>query len=170
MRIRHWLAILATRDRDGFAMPVVLFTMVVMTILAVAAIDGSVDQQRSSAAVRRSGEAFYAAETGLNVVHAEWADTSSNLDSLAGALASGGSLDLGWDTLPSGAVYHAELMRIDEAGQALFLLTVAASDRSGMGGGREVSLLLTSVPGGDGAGFMLGECCDAAVILKGDYG
>ncbi len=149
-------------------MPVVLFTMVVMTILAVAAIDGSLDQQRSSAAVRRSGEAFYAAETGLNVVHAEWADTSSNLDSLAGALASGGSLDLGWDTLPSGAVYHAELMRIDDGTQDLFLLTVEASDGSGMAGEREVSLLLTAVAG-DGAGYMLGECCDAAAVLKGDH-
>ncbi len=131
-------------DRDGFAMPAVIFAMVIMSVLAVVAIDSSLDQQRSSQAVRRSAEAFYTAETGLNAVQAEMYDTTSTLDSLTAALWSGGSLDLGDDTLPSGATYHAEVMRLDDASeQALYMITVEAEDASQMGGTRVLSLLMT---------------------------
>ena len=150
-------------------MPAVLFAMVIMSVMAVAAINGSMDQQRSSSAVRRSGEAFYAAETGLNAIQAEWNDTASTLADLSDSLSSGGTLDLGWDTLPSGSSYHAEVMRINESGQNLFLVTVEGHDASGEGGQRTVTLLVTGSSGG-GASFgtyTLGRCCAAAAQTRG---
>ena len=165
MRIRRLLAPLLTRDRDGFAMPVVLFAMVIMSVLAVAAIDSSVDQQRSSAAVRRSGESFYAAESGLYAVVAEWNDTASTLDSTAKALSSGGTLDLGWDTLPSGASYHAQVIRLNDGGDDMFLLSVRGRDAGAAAGGRDVSMLVTSAAGK----LALGACCYHASATIGHF-
>ena len=162
MRIRSLLTPLLSPERDGFALPAVLFTMVVMTIMAVAAIDGSVDQQRSSAAVRRSGESFYAAESGLYAVVAAWNDTASTLDSTAKALSSGGTLDLGWDTLPSGASYHAQVIRLNDGGDDMFLLSVRGRDAGAAAGGRDVSMLVTSAAGK----LALGACCEGAAMVR----
>ncbi|MCZ6918571.1 MAG: pilus assembly PilX N-terminal domain-containing protein, partial [Gemmatimonadetes bacterium] len=167
MRVRQTKRQVDRRARDGFAMPAVLFTMVVMSVLAVAAIQMSRDQHSSSQAVRRSAEAFYAAETGLNAVQAEMYDTTSTLDSLTAALSSGGSLDLGDETLPSGATYHAEVMRLDDASeQPLYMITVEAEDASQMGGTREVSLLMTGLRGS--GTYVLGGCCKAAATIRGE--
>lgn len=145
-------------------MPMVLFTMVIMSVMAIAALNGAADQQRASMATRKSGEAFYVAETGLSAVMSEWNDTTSTLDSTARALSSGGILDLGWDTLPTGATYHGEVLRLDDgSGQAIFLLTVVGQDAQGYGE-REVSLLLT---GGSGS-LILGGCCQSAAMVRGE--
>jgi hypothetical protein len=143
--------------------------MVIMSVMAVAAISSSLDQQRSSQAVRLSGEAFYAAETGLNAIQAEWNDTSGTLDGFTDTLSSGGVIDLGWDTLPSGARYTAQLRRIDNGGQDVFLVTVNGEDASGRGGGRSVSLIITGIPGGGAVlgSYSLGDCCTAAATIRG---
>lgn len=143
-------------------MPMVLFTMVIMSVMAVAAIESSSDQQRSSAAVRRSGESFYAAESGIYAVLSDWNDTASTLDSVANALSSGGVLDLGWDTLASGGTYHAEVIRLTETGDAMFLLSVSGYDAGQAGGERNVTMLLTS-PAGK---LALGDCCESAATVR----
>ncbi len=66
-------------DRRGFVMPMVLFTLVIMSTMAVAAINVSVNEHRSSRAVRTSLEALLAGVTGLNEIQADWNDTLAAL-------------------------------------------------------------------------------------------
>jgi hypothetical protein len=147
----------------------VLFTMVIMSVMAVAAIEASTDQQRASMATRKSGEAFYVAETGLAVVLAEFNDTTSSLNDSAKALSSGGVLDLGWDTLPNGSSYNAEVIRLNNSGdQEIFMVNVTGRDASGQAGERAVSLMLTVAEGGIGQGYTLGECCTSPVLVRGN--
>jgi hypothetical protein len=157
------------RDRRGFTMPVVMLGMVVMTTVMVVVVSTSTDEQKTSRAVRASMEAFYAAETGLSAVLSTMNDTTATLDSLADNLQSGGTLNLGWSTLSDGAAYNAELMRLNNAGsQDVFLINVMGRDATGHGGERAVSLFLTAGPGGPGEGYMLGDCCTAPVLVRGD--
>jgi hypothetical protein len=120
--------------------------------------------------VRRSAEAFYAAETDLNAIQAEWNDTLSTLDDVTDTLSAGGTVDLGTDTLPSGATYRSSLTRIDDgAGDAMFFVEVTAEDASQMGGERAVSMIIVGVAGGAGLGsYTLGKCCHAAATTRGE--
>ena len=156
-----------TAGHDGFALPITLLALVVMSVVAVALLYTSVDEQRASRAVRLSVEAFYAAETGANAVQAAWNDTTQSLDSLAGALAPGDSLQIGggaWQSLGNGARYRATLTRVDSGGasQRLYMLSVDGRNGSGRA---PLRVMYTPAPGGP---LTLGECCDAAVIMRGE--
>ena len=134
-------------NRDGFVLPAVIFTMAILGLLAVAALSTANDEHRASRAIRESGAALYAAEAGAYFVLGTQIDTSGTmlLDSLAGTLAaSGDSADLGWDSLPSGAAYHAVLRRMDGGGKNMYLLTVVGRGAGPWGGERLISLALTS--------------------------
>ena len=113
-------------NRDGFVLPVVIFTMAILALLAVTALTTANDEYRSSRAMRESGAAMYAAEAGAHMIFGTVVDTSSNtvLDTLAGTLAPGDSVDLGWSTLPSGASYRGVFHRYDNGGQAIYVLSV----------------------------------------------
>ncbi len=135
-------------NRDGFVLPVVLFTMAILGLLAVAALSTATDEQRSSRALRESGIALYVAEAGAHAIRGTQIDTSGTtlLDSLAATLAPGDSVDLGWKSLPSGAIYRPVLHRIDNGGQSLYRLTVLGRGEGLWGGRRLISLTLTSPP------------------------
>ena len=94
----HWEA------RDGFAMPLVLLALVVMSTIAVAALTTASDEQKSARAVREAGLAFYDAEAGLWESWANWPE-----ESVVTAIAQGDSLDLGWQTLDNGADYRGKI-------------------------------------------------------------
>ena len=132
-------------NRDGFVLPVVLFTMAILGLLAVAALSTATDEQRSSRALRESGIALYVAEAGAHAIRGTQIDTSGTtlLDSLAATLAPGDSVDLGWKSLPSGAIYRPVLHRIDNGGQSLYRLTVLGRGAGLWGGQRLISLTLT---------------------------
>ena len=59
-------------DRRGFVMPMVLFALIIMSTMAVVAVNVSVSEHRSSRAVRTSLEALLASITGLNEIQANW--------------------------------------------------------------------------------------------------
>jgi hypothetical protein len=141
--------------RDGFAMPVVLLAMVVMTILAAAALTTAGDEQKSAQAVRESGLAFYAAEAGLWQSWANWPTDSTVTD-----LAEGASLDLGWDTLDNGASYRSEIVRW---GPEMFGLVVEGRGAGPLSGQRWLSLLIRLAPGS-----MIGRCCFGPALVDGD--
>ena len=162
MSTRHPTTKTRLADRRGFALSAVIFAMVIMSIVAVVALSTSVEEQRTSQAVRKSAEAFYAAQSGLGAVLANWNDTTATLDSTVNALQSGGSLDISSVTLAGGASYRAEIMRLNEGGQPLFLLSVEGRDASG-GGERALSAFITGAPGT----LVLGGCCDAAAMVRG---
>lgn len=151
-------------DRRGFVMPMVLFALMIMGTMAVVAINVSVSEHRSSRAVRTSLEALLAGITGLNEIQADWNDASATLYDQLDTLSSGGTIQIDWTNLASGASYKGEVMRIDNGGQQLFLVTVDGRDGSGLPSERAVTAIMTL-----GSGLLtLGACCDAAAYVKGD--
>ena len=124
---------------EGFALPAVIFALVLMSTVAVAALLTAGDEQLSSRAVRESSGAFYAAEAGLNVVWAAWPD------SLVDLLEPGDSTDLGWQTLDNGASYRGVIQRYDNGGQPVYGLRVEGRGAGPLGGQRVLSFALTRV-------------------------
>ncbi len=156
----------SSRDQDGFTLMVVLLALVVMTMLAIAGLVTAGDEQKASSALRESSTAFYVAEAGLNRVFANWSNHEAAIDSLA----AGDSLDLGWQALSTGDSYRAVVHRWDKGDHSMYELVVEGRSHGPQGGKRTLSYALTAGGDGMGTGYMLGECCDAAIIMKGTYG
>jgi len=133
--------------REGFVLPIVIFGLVLMSTVAVAALLTADDEQRSSRAMRESAAAFYAAEAGVNEVWATWPDSQVS------ELAFGDSLDLGWQTLAGGASYRALIHRQDNGGQKMYALRVEGRGPGPRGSQRVLSLAITAEPGGGGGGL-----------------
>lgn len=123
----------------GFALPAVIFALVIMSVLSVAALQTASDDRLSSRGIREGGLALYAAESGVNWV------LNTVADSVAATLGPGDSVDLGWQGLGSGSSYHAVLYRydMDDGGQELFGLRVDGRGAVPLGGRRVVSVALT---------------------------
>ena len=130
------------QNRCGFVLPVVLFGLVIMSTLAVAALLTSSDELLSSRAMRISSSAFYAAEGGLHQIYATWSSYPA-IDSIA----PGDSLDLGWHTLDNGASYRTVVHRWDAGKPPMYQVVVEGRGRSGTGGARTLSFALTTVSG-----------------------
>ena len=150
---------LALNDRDGFALPAVLFVMVVMTIMSVALVQTSMDEAGASNAVRQSGGAFNAAESGADQIRATWDADSWD------TLTAGNRITLAWATLPeNGSTYRATVLRTDTDTTGTqdwyYLLTVTGRDNLGAQRVIQHSLVwpLSSVLG---AGT-------AAAVIRGD--
>ena len=147
-------------ERRGFVLPVAVFAILLMAVVGVAMISLSQDEWFASRAMRESALAFYAAEAGANQVRAGMDD------SLFAGLEPFGTRDLGWRTLPGGARYRATIQRWDTSGvQNHFTLTVEG--RSPLGARRLLSVALTAMPP---SRYRLGQCCDAALTIRGTVG
>ena len=154
-----------SRKERGFVLPLVLFGLILMSTVAVASLLTSQDEHKSSRAMRESSASFYAAEAGLNEVFATWSTIQTGVD----ALAPGDSLDLGWRTLDQGASYRAVVHRWHNDDQPMYQLLVEGRNRGAKNGQRMLSFMLTSAPGGGGSGFTLGGCCEATMVVKGQF-
>lgn len=126
-------------NREGFVLPVALFAMVVMSILAVTALRIAGDDQRSSRAVRESSLAFYAAEAGMAQVFGTW-----NVAAII-ALAPADSIDTGWVTLANGATYRGVTRRYDDNGQPMFGIRVEGRGPPPFGGQRTLFTMITEL-------------------------
>ncbi len=144
----HWEA------RDGFAMPVVILALVVMSTIAVAALTTASDEQKSARAVREAGLAFYDAEAGLWESWANWP-----ADNIVSAIDQGDSLDLGWKSLDNGAEYRGKIFRW---GPSTFGLRVESRGAGPFGGQQWLSLLVNYE-----SSWGIGRCCDAAALVDG---
>ena len=135
-------------NRDGFVLPAVLFALVVMSIVAVAAVRMADDEHRASRAMRESGAALYAAEAGLHLLLGTVVDTTGRtlIDSIAGTLSPGDSSDLGWSSLPNRTAIRGVLLRCDDGGQPLYALTVEGHGAGPLAGMRVLRLFLTQSP------------------------
>ncbi len=147
-------------------LPVVVFGLLLMGTMTVAALLTADDESRSGRAMREATGAFYAAEAGLNWVYANWDSVKADVDTLSG----GSSVDFGWRTLGNGDSYRAVIYRWDEDTQPIYQLVVEGRSGGVLGSQKRLSYMLTSEPGGVGEGYMLGECCAAAITMKGTYG
>ena len=154
------LSRLTSQNIRGFVLPVVLFGLLLMSTLVVAALLTSSDEFLASRAMRVSSAAFYAAEAGLHETYATWASYPA-IDSLA----PGDSLDLGWRTLDNAASYRAVVHRWDAGDQPMYQVQVEGRSSGAAGGQKMLSFSLTS---GSGSGYRLGECCDGAATVRGE--
>lgn len=159
-------------DRRGSATAIVVFALAFMGLLAVAGLETAVNEHRSASASVSSAQALTAAEAGLNRVLGDWpAAQFVSVDV-------GDSLDMGWQTLPNGARYHAVIRRYDDGvGQQMRAIKVEAQGEGPLGG-RGVLWVWTTVPimhlGAVNAGglvtFRGGSVVDAYDSREGDYG
>ena len=145
----HWKA------TDGFALPVVLLALVVMTTLSVAALTTASDEQKSARSMREAGRAFYVAEAGLWESWANWP-----ADSIVSGIAQGDSLDLGWKSLDNGAQYRGRIFRW---GPTTFGLRVESRGAGPLGGQQWLSLLVNYEPS-----VGIGRCCEGAALVDGE--
>ncbi|UCC74401.1 MAG: pilus assembly PilX N-terminal domain-containing protein, partial [Gemmatimonadota bacterium] len=154
-------------DRAGFVLPMTIVVLVILAAMGVTMISMSRDETLAARAMRESSVALYAAEAGMHQVYAGWDSLAVGVDTLA----PGDSLDLGWQTLSTGASYRAVIQRLDNegGGQAMYALLVDGRGPGVLGGQRRLSYALTSAPGDPGTGYKLGECCEAPVVLKGTF-
>lgn len=140
------VATLFSEGERGFVLPVVVFGLVVMSILAVAAVVMSGDEHRAARAMRESSAAFYAAEAGIQEIWGFWDDT------LVSGLSPGGSVDLGLKDIGYGSSYRAIIYRVDDAStQPMYAMTVEGRGGGLQGGQRMLSLTVTADTVTDGA-------------------
>ncbi len=80
-------------NREGFVLPTVIFTMVILGLIGVAALSTANDEHRSSRAMREAGAALYAAEAGASwILRTQVAGTKTVLDTLYASMAPGDSV------------------------------------------------------------------------------
>jgi hypothetical protein len=72
-------------------------------------------------------------------------------------------------TLGGGSSYRSVFLRLDNegGGQLLYVLMAEGRGPGSFGGQRMLSLAITAEASGDGSGYMLGGCCEAAVAMRG---
>jgi Tfp pilus assembly protein PilX len=121
-------------------MPTIVFGLVLMSVLSVAALRTSGDEQRSVRAFRESAGALYAAEAGLRFWIANWATSGS------GAMNPGDSVVLngGWTGLNYGAQYRAVIHRVDNGPSRTFLIVVQGRGPGKLAGQRSVEAVVTT--------------------------
>ena len=147
-------------DRGGFVLPAVIFVLVVMTTMVIAALLTAGDEQRSARAMRDASVAFYAAEAGVAQVWGTWDDT------LVADLLPGDSVVLGWTTLANGAAYRVAIHRWDDdSGQPIYMLTADGKGPGSTPSQRQISVTLTAETAGAPS---LGYCCNAAATVRGE--
>lgn len=125
---------LGVDSRRGFAMLVILIVLVTLSAGAMFFVYGAGDERMIGRSLREAGQAFYAAEAGVNDIVAVW-----ELEKYHDALTSSGdSLDLGWTALGGGLEYHALIRRTDGGvGRRAFSLRITGRGTR-VGGGRSV--------------------------------
>jgi hypothetical protein len=97
----------ASRGKNGFVLPTVLFILVMVTLFGTIAVRTSRDDLQSAVSTAESFRAFYAAEAGFNEMWAAWPDSQ------AAALEPGGLISITWQDLPAGGSYQAAIRRTD---------------------------------------------------------
>jgi len=151
-------ACFSATTRRGFALPVVIFVLVLLSVIATTALVTSGDEGKASQAMYESSRAFYAAEAGLNAVLASWPDSAVD------ELEPGDILDLGWQSLPDGAQYRAEIRRTDfDRIEESYSITVESRGANPRAGQRVLRLLVKDEVA---ATTEFGECCDAAITVR----
>jgi len=103
------------RDRRGVALPLALFTLVIVAVMITAVFYVGRLEQRMGYNSLASTQAFEAAETGVTAVLSGWNPTTYN------ALASGTTLTLPSVTVGSNAIYTPTIVRLNTN---LFLIRV----------------------------------------------
>lgn len=128
--------------REGFVLPVVLFALVILGVVAIAALWTSDDERRSERAFKESEVALYAAETGLRNALGTWSPTA------VAALQPGDSLVVGggWTSTANHASYRGVIYRVDNNKLQQYVVIAQGRRPSGVGGEATVTALVSGVP------------------------
>ena len=134
----------------GFAFPIVLFALVVLTVFGAASLQRTNDELLSGQAMSRSVLALYAAEAGLSTAMSGWDQTA--VDTLMPL--PGDSLVGSWTSLANSCTYRTVTRRIDGAETSDKLYAVVSTGRAPEGslGQRELGLIVKVASGGAGIG------------------
>ena len=147
-----------TPGRGGFAVPLALFAIVIISALLSGGIFVAIRQFQIGYAGLQASSGLYAAESGLSAALAAWDPN------FAMQLPPGSQTALGSGSLSTGDVYETWVTRLDSAQDsrtAYYLLASVGRPRGPGGGQRRVALLLRSrMPD------LL--CCNAALRTRGD--
>src|ERR1041384_8166993 len=109
------------RNNHGFVLPAVLFALIIMTLLMLAAMRLTDDERLSSRAMPPTGAALYVAESGLAPTRGSWPAAAVGAGPApATALTAGDSLSLGWITLSNRGSYRAVIHRVDNGGNKTY--------------------------------------------------
>ena len=133
-----------TRD-SGFALPIVVFALVLLGMIGGAALQTSRDELLSAEAVSHSNRAFYAAEAGIHGAVSSWDQLA--MDTLM--LIPGDSLVESWTTIENRCSYQLVYRRIDGGDTSDKLYSVESTGRSpGLNGGRRrIGIIVRSTVG-----------------------
>ena len=155
----------ALREQTGFVMPTVIFALVILGVVAVAALSMASDEQRSSRAFRESGLAVYAADAGLRYALGTWDTTAVK------ALNPGDSLVVGsgWTSLPNRASYRVVIYKADSGQLQQFVVVAQGRRPSQVGGQATVTALVSGVPLFKYAIFTPGNISMAAASATDSY-
>ena len=131
-------------NRDGgFALPIVIFALVLLGVIGVAALQASRDELLSATAVSGSNQAFYAAEAGIHS-----AVSNSDMEAMDTLVAiPGDSLVGSWTTIENRCSYRLVYRRIDGGDANTKLYSIGSTGQSpGLNGGRRrVGIIVKSV-------------------------
>lgn len=149
---------MSAHGRSGFAIPVAVLVIVVVSMLALGGLYVTLSNLAADAGIHRSWKALYAADAGATYVVANWDRTAY------GALGPGDSLDTGWRPLPGGASYRTILLRVDDgaAGSSATyrLRTIGRPAQVATAQRVILTMARATLPGA--------ICCRAAVRLQGN--
>ena len=128
-----------TRDA-GYALPMSVFTLVLLGMMGVAGLQTSRDDLLSAVAVNSSSRAFYAAEAGIHNAVSTWNQFS--LDTLVGG--PGDTFVDSWTTIENGCSYQIVYRRIDGNDGNDRLYSVESTGRSPEldGASRSVAIIM----------------------------
>jgi hypothetical protein len=122
-------------------MPAVMFGLVVMSVLGIASLRASGDEQRSVQAFRESSAALFAAEAGLRRTIANWPTTT------IATMNPGDSLNLDWQSMTNGARYRAVIHEVDNtASLQVYMIVVQGRGPRGTTGQRTVEAVIAAQP------------------------
>lgn len=146
----------------GFALPIVIFALVLLGMIGGAALQTSRDELLSAEAVTSSNKAFYAAEAGIHSAVSSWNQTA--MDTLM--LIPGDSLVESWTTIENRCSYQLVYRRIDGGDASDKLYSVESTGRSpGLNGGRRrIGIIMR----GAVVGVSAAVAFDADLLINGN--
>ena len=129
-----------TTGDAGFALPLVVFALVLLGVMGIAGLQSSRDELLSAMAVSNSHRAFYAAEAGIHKAVSNW----SQLDTLMDY--PGDTLVESWTEVENGCSYQLAYRRIDDGDGLFQFFSIESTGRSpGLNGAtRRVGTIMKS--------------------------
>ncbi len=151
-----------TRRDAGFALPIVVFALVLLGMIGGAALQTSRDELLSAEAVSHSNQAFYAAEAGIHTAVSGWDQVA--WDTLMAG--TGDSLVASWTTIENRCSYQLVYRRIDGGDGSDKLYSVESTGRShGLNRGRRrIGIIMR----GAVVGVSAAVAFDADLLISGN--